>query len=362
MLYLSRFKMTPIWVAVAITGVLGAPGLFAASPLAKQPDGVPKLQIAGDLDQQGGSHILLSLDLDDLIKGRLETTRDEIRSLLRSARIGYTGLARSGRTVQVRISDSTQVEAAKTALKTLTDPVAASGSIQETTLDESEPGGLLKFTATDAGITYGTSTALAQSIEVIKRRIYELGITEPIVQQQGDDRILIQMPGLKDPKRLSEILGRTAKLTIQLVDQSMPVRDALSGQPPIGSSVLYSQDDPPVPYLIENRVIVSGENLIDAQAKYNSQSNESVVSFPLDSKGAARLGQATSQNIGKLIAILDDQVISVPVIREPVLGGSGQISGNFTAQNAEDIALMLRAGPLPARLTIVEESPMAAPK
>lgn len=355
--------MTLIWVAMAITGVLGAPSLFAASPLAKQqPDWKPKLQMAIGLDQQGGSHILLSLDLDDLIKGRLETTRDEIRSLLRSHRIGYTGLARSGRTVQVRISDPTQVDAARTALKTLTDPVAASGSIQEMALDESEPG-LLKFTATDAAIKYRTSTALAQSIEVIKRRVYELGITEPIVQHQGDDRIRVQAQGLQDLERLNEILSRTAKLTVQLVDQSMSVQDAVNGRPPAGSSVLYSQDDPPVPYLIENRFIVSGQHLIDAQATYNSPDNEPVVSFTLDSKGTARFGQATSQNVGKLIAIiLDDQVISAPQIREPILGGTGQISGNFTAQNAKDIALLLRAGPLPARLTIVEESPMAAPK
>ncbi|MER8830424.1 hypothetical protein NKH73_29560 [Mesorhizobium sp. M0938] len=362
MLYFSRFKMTLIWVAVAIAGVLDAPSLFAAGPLAKQPDWIPKLHMAVGLDQQGGSHILLSLDLDDLIRGRLETTRDEVRSLLRSARIGYTGLARSGRTVQVLISDTTQVDAAKTALKTLTDLVAAAGALQEVTVDESEPG-LLKFTVTDASIKRHISTALAQSIEVIKRRLYELGIAEPIVHQQGDDRILVQVSGLEDPERLNEILGRTAKLTIQMIDHSMTVQDALSDRPPAGSSVLYSQDDPPVPYLIEDRVIVSGENLLDAQATYNSQTDEPVVSFTLDSKGAERLGRATSQNVGKLIAIVfDDQVISAPLIREPILGGAGQISGNFTAQNAKDIAVLLRAGPLPARLTIVEESPMAAPK
>ncbi|TIM18185.1 MAG: protein translocase subunit SecDF, partial [Mesorhizobium sp.] len=145
--------------------------------------------------------------------------------------------------------------------------------VQEMSLDDSEPG-LLKFAVTDAGIKYRTSTALAQSLEVVERRVNELGTTEPIVQRQGEDRILVQVPGLQDPQRLKDILGQTAKLTFQMVDQSMPVQDALNGRPPAGSSVLYSQDDPPVPYLIENRVIVSGENLTDAQATYNSQTNE----------------------------------------------------------------------------------------
>ncbi|RWD17400.1 MAG: protein translocase subunit SecDF, partial [Mesorhizobium sp.] len=318
MLYFSRFKMILIWLAVAATVILAAPNLFSASTLAQLPNWVPKRQMTLGLDLQGGSHILLRMDPNDLTKDRLETTRDQIRTLLRDAKIGYTGLAGSGRTVQVRITDPGQVDAAKTALKTLTDPVAAGlfsgGSVQEMSLDDSEPG-LLKFTVTDAGIKYRTSTALAQSLEVVERRVNELGTTEPIVQRQGEDRILVQVPGLQDPQRLKDILGQTAKLTFQMVDQTMPVQDALNGRPPAGSSVLYSQDDPPVPYLIENRVIVSGENLVDAQATYNSQTNEPVVSFTFDSKGAARFGQATSQNVGKLFAIiLDNQVISAPQI------------------------------------------------
>ncbi|WP_292398438.1 protein translocase subunit SecD, partial [Mesorhizobium sp.] len=359
MLYFSRFKMILIWLAVAATVILAAPNLFSASTLAQLPNWVPKRQMTLGLDLQGGSHILLRMDPNDLIKDRLETTRDEIRTRLRDAKIGYTGLSGSGRAVQVRITDPGQLEAAKAALKTLTDPVAAGlfsgGSVQEMSLDDSESG-LLKFAVTDAGIKYRTSTALAQSLEVVERRVNELGTTEPIVQRQGDDRILVQVPGLQDPQRLKDILGQTAKLTFQMVDQSMPVQDALNGRPPAGSSVLYSQDDPPVPYLIENRVIVSGENLTDAQATYNSQTNEPVVSFTFDSKGAARFGQATSQNVGKLFAIiLDNQVISAPQIREPILGGSGQISGNFTAESANDLAVLLRAGALPATLTVIEE-------
>ena len=359
MLYFSRLKTILIWLAVALTVILAAPNLFPASTLAQLPSWVPKKQMTLGLDLQGGSHILLRMDPNDLIKDRLTTTVDEIRSLLRDAKIVYTGLSGTGRTVQVRITDANQLDAAQKALKPLTDPVSASlftgGSIQELTLDDSTPG-LLKFTITDAGIKYRTSTALAQAIEVVDRRVNELGTTEPIVQRQGDDRILVQVPVLQDPQRLKEILGQTAKLTFQMVDESVPVQDAIKTRPPAGSSVLYSQDDPPVPYLIYNQVLVSGENLVDAQATYNSQNNEPVVSFKFDNKGATRFGQATANNVGKRFAIvLDNQVISAPVIREPILGGTGQISGNFTAQSANDLAVLLRAGALPATLTVIEE-------
>ncbi|MBZ9817910.1 protein translocase subunit SecDF [Mesorhizobium sp. CA4] len=359
MLYFSRLKMILIWLAVAITVILAAPNLFPASMLAQLPNWVPKRQMTLGLDLQGGSHILLQMDQNDLIKDQLETTRDEIRTLLRDAKIQYTGLGGTGRTVQVRINDPSQVEAAKTALKPITNPVAAGlfagGSVQSMTLDDSEPG-LLKFTVTDAGIKYRTSTALSQAIEVVERRVNALGTTEPIVQRQGDDRILVQVPGLQNPQRLKDIIGQTAKLTFQMVDTSVPVQDAIKNRPPPGDSVLYSQDDPPVPYLVENRVIVSGEDLSNATPTYNSQTNEPVVSFTFNSRGATRFGQATQQNVGKPFAIvLDNQVISAPVIREPILGGSGQISGNFTAESANDLAVLLRAGALPAKLTIIEE-------
>ncbi|MBZ9846398.1 protein translocase subunit SecDF [Mesorhizobium sp. CA14] len=359
MLYFSRLKMILIWLAVAITVILAAPNLFPASMLAQLPNWVPKRQMTLGLDLQGGSHILLQMDQNDLIKDQLETTRDEIRTLLRDAKIQYTGLGGTGRTVQVRINDQSQVEAAKTALKPITNPVAAGlfagGSVQSMTLDDSEHG-LLKFTVTDAGIKYRTSTALSQAIEVVERRVNALGTTEPIVQRQGDDRILVQVPGLQNPQRLKDIIGQTAKLTFQMVDTSVPVQDAIKNRPPPGDSVLYSQDDPPVPYLVENRVIVSGEDLSNATPTYNSQTNEPVVSFTFNSRGATRFGQATQQNVGKPFAIvLDNQVISAPVIREPILGGSGQISGNFTAESANDLAVLLRAGALPAKLTIIEE-------
>ena len=241
----------------------------------------------------------------------------------------------------------------------LTAPISTSlfsaGSVSELALDEPEPG-LFRLSLTEDGVAYRTRAAVQQSVEVIGRRVNELGTTEPIIQRQGTDRILVQVPGLQDPQRLKDILGQTAKLTFQMVDQSVPVQEAINARPPAGSTVMYSTDDPPVPYLIENRVIVAGDNLTDAQPSLDQRTNEWTVSFRFDSQGAQRFGQATQQNVGRLFAIiLDNQVVSAPQIREPILGGQGQISGNFNAQTASDLAVLLRAGALPADLTIVEE-------
>jgi len=359
MLYFSPWKTISIWLVVLAGVIFSIPNLIPQSTLETLPNWLPKRQMTLGLDLQGGSHILLQVDRQDLINERLETVRDDIRTMLRDARIGYTGLSGTGTTVQVRVRGEENVEAAKTALASLTQPVSSgvfgTGSITELGLSEPEPG-LLRFTLTEQGINYRVSSAISQSVEVLGRRVNELGTTEPIIQRQGTDRVLVQVPGLQDPQRLKDILGQTARLTFQMVDQSMSAQDALQTRPPAGSTVMYSTDDPPVPYLIENRVIVSGENLVDAQTSFDQRTNEPVVTFRFDNQGALRFGQATQQNVNRLFAIiLDNQVISAPQIREPILGGTGQISGNFTVQSANDLAVLLRAGALPADLTIVEE-------
>ncbi|MBP0439818.1 protein translocase subunit SecDF [Tianweitania sediminis] len=364
MLYFSRWKTVAIWLVVLIGVVVSIPNLLSRETIDALPDWMPKRTMVLGLDLQGGSHILLQVNQQDLIDDRLEATRDTIRTALRDARIGYSGLSGTGRSVQVRIRDSAQFDAARTALQPLTAPISSSlfaaTTVAELAMDEPEPG-LFRFTLTDEGVTYRTSSAVQQSVEVIGRRVNELGTTEPIIQRQGTDRVLVQVPGLEDPQRLKDILGQTAKLTFQMVDQSMPVREALNGRPPAGSTVLYSTDDPPVPYLIENRVIVAGENLTDAQPSLDQTNNQWTVSFRFDNQGATRFGQATQQNVGRLFAIiLDNQVVSAPQIREPILGGQGQISGNFNAQSASDLAVLLRAGALPADLTIVEERTVGA--
>lgn len=353
MFHLWRLKMMLTWLAVATALVFDASNLFAAPPQAMRPEGLADSGMIVEASQQDG--ILLRLNVADVIEGRLKATRGDIRALLLDARIGYAGLAISDRAVQLRITDPARLDAAKAALKTITDPVADSG-IQEMTLDDGGSA-LLKFTLTDAGLKYRNSVAITQSIEVIKNRLQDLGATSAVVQSAGKDSILVQAPSIMDQQRLRDVLIRPGRLSFQLVDLSMPVNDAISDRPPVGSVVLYTQDDPPVPYLVQNRVILSDKNLLDANANYNAQGGQPVVVFRLDSKGTARFKQVTTQNIGNPFAvILDDHVISAPVIREPIDGGYGQISGNFTAQEAKNIALLLRTGALPARLTIAEEA------
>ena len=331
MVYVLRLKAFLIGLAL-ISMVFGAANALAADP-----------------------HILLRVDVADLVGSRAAAARDEIRTLLRDAqpRISYSGLAASDRAVQVRIDDASQVEAAKSALKTLTDPVAG---IQEMALDDSEPG-LLKFTVTGAGVKSRMSVALKQSIEVIKNRLHDLGISGAVAQRTDEDGILVDAPGVTDLQSLGKTLTRPGRLSFQLVDTSMPVNDAINGRPPVGSSVLYTIDDPPVPYLVENRVLVSGEHVLDANATHEALAGQPVVAFRLDSRGTERFGWATRQYVGKPFAvILDDQVISAPIIREPITGNTGQISGNFTDLEAKTIAMLFRTGALPARLTIVEEA------
>jgi protein-export membrane protein SecD len=214
---------------------------------------------------------------------------------------------------------------------------------------------------------YKTQTkeqTLNQSIEVVRRRIDEMGTREPTIERQGQDRILVQVPGLSDPKRLIELLGTTAKMTFQLVDETADVAQAARGIVPIGDVLLPQETkpgQPPLPPLVvQKRIMVSGDRLTNAQAGFNPQTSEPNVSFRFDSVGARQFGDVTKTNTGRRFAIvLDNKIISAPVIREPILGGSGQISGGFTLEEANTTAVLLRSGTLPGRLTVVEEQLVA---
>lgn len=358
MLYFSRWKTLFIWFVIVLCGFVAAPNLFSNERLAELPSWFPTKKVTLGLDLQGGSHIMLKLERADIVKERLETVVGDVRNVLREANVRYTGLNGTGQQIQVKITDPAQVEPARTALAPLLQPVSAGafgGTVTEISIADGGDGAL-RLSLTDAGIDYRLSSAVTQSIEVVRRRVDELGTTEPLIQRQGEDRIIVQVPGLEDPQRLKALLNQTAKLSFHMVDTSMPVQEALNGRPPAASQIMYSMDDPPVPYLVERRALVSGESLVDSQASFNQQTNEPVVTFRFDSRGAQRFAQATQQNVGRPFAIvLDDQVISAPVIREPIIGGSGQISGNFSVQSANDLAVLLRAGALPATLTVVEE-------
>jgi SecD/SecF fusion protein len=359
MLYFSRWKAIAIWLVTLVSILIATPNFIPKDVLASMPSWFPKTTMTLGLDLQGGSHIMLQVERGDIVKERMETVLDDVRGNLRKASIGYTGLAVRGQQVTFKLRDASQIDAAKESLKDLTQLVSVGGfagsSIQEATVNNTADG-TFEVNLTDEGLNYRIQSAVSQSIEVVRRRVDELGTTEPLIQRQGVDRIIVQVPGLDDPQRLKAILNKTAKLTFHLVDNSMPVQEAMNGRPPASSEIVYSNDDPPVPYLLQKRAILTGENLVDAQPGFNQENNAAIVSFRFDSAGAQKFGRITQEHVGEPFAIvLDNQVITAPVINEPILGGAGQISGNFTAQSAADLAVLLRAGALPATLTVVEE-------
>jgi preprotein translocase subunit SecD len=218
-------------------------------------------------------------------------------------------------------------------------------------------GGVIRLTPTPPAIIERIRQSVEQSIQIVERRVNELGTVEPTIQRQGVDRILVQVPGLQDPSRLKELLGKTAKLTFRMVDQSVSAEQAREGRVPPDTEVLRAtKSEGGQLYVIDRRVVVSGEDLNDAQPGFDQRNGEPIVSFRFNNNGARRFAQVTQENVGKPFAIvLDNEVISAPVIREPILGGSGQISGGFTVEAANDLAILLRAGALPAPLTIIEE-------
>ncbi|MDR3497576.1 MAG: protein translocase subunit SecD [Ancalomicrobiaceae bacterium] len=361
MLYFSRWKILAI-LAVCVLGIVFAtPNFLSRDQLASLPEFMRGQMVLG-LDLQGGAHLLLEVDTKALIKDRVDVLRDDVRKAMRDEKIGVTGLGLQGNGVVVRVLDSSQWDKAETKLdsliQNLSGTILTATPIKDITVAR-EDNGLFRLTLTDQGITYRTQRAVEQSIEVIRRRIDQLGTTEPSITRQGDNRVLVQVPGLQDIEGLKKILAQTARLTFQLVEEVGP--SALQGSKGADTEVLYTRDNPPIPVLVQKRALVSGDELVDAQAQFNSQSSAWVVNFRFDTAGAQKFAAVTQQNVGRPFAIvLDNHVISYPNIREPILGGSGQISGNFDAKGASELALLLRAGALPANLTIVEERTVGA--
>jgi SecD/SecF fusion protein len=360
MLYFSRWKIILILLAVLAGMVFAAPNLLSPQVRENLPDWLPSKAMTLGLDLQGGSHILMQVDEASLKAEKLDTLQDEIRGVLREKRIGYRFAQAGNDSVTVTIRNPEELADARSSLQPLTLPITSGifGQASVVQVQMSEPSeNVLRLTLTEAGIRSAMSHAVTQSIEVIRKRIDELGTTEPIVQRQGEDRVLVQVPGLDDPQRLKDLIGQTAKLTFQMVSNEMSAQEAITGRPPAGTEILYEEDsDPPTPYLVDRRALVDGESLVDAQPSFDQRTSEPIVTFRFDTKGATRFCQATTANIGRPFAIvLDEQVISAPVIRDAICGGSGQISGNFTVQAANDLSVLLRAGALPAKLDFIEE-------
>lgn len=351
MLYFARWKVAAILGVIALGILLCLPNFLPRSAL---PSWAQR-QISLGLDLRGGSYLLLEVDLNRVAHDRLEAIADGARTRLRQNNIGYTAITTDepNRRVTVRLRDPAQADTAAAQLRDLANPVTASTGATSPDIEvASAPDGTLTAAVTQAGLQARASGAVDQSVEIVRRRVDETGVAEALVARQGQDRVLVQLPGVDDPNRIKELLGRTAKMTFHLLDENANPQATV---PPPGTMFLTGERDGQR-YAVRRQVAVDGANLSDARASQDPQTREWVVSFTFDSVGSRRFADITRANVGRPFAIvLDDKVLTAPVIREPITGGRGQISGSFNAQSASDLAALLRAGALPAPLTVVEE-------
>ncbi|SEQ03752.1 SecD/SecF fusion protein [Faunimonas pinastri] len=358
MLYFARWKITLIVLVILAGIVVLIPSAFTREQVANWPSFLPKKQMVLGLDLRGGAHLLLQVQRSSLIRDRLQTLTDDVRQKLRDEHIGYQNLSSRGQAVQFTLRDPADAEKVMTALKPLAAPIQ-SGMLSGGTLSEvslSQNNGQISANLTDDGIDHRVRSAVDQSLGVLGRRINALGTVEPSIQREGSDRIMIEVPGLQDTARLKEVLGQTAKMTFHLECADGSLQQALQSRPPAGCEIAQPAEANEQPVLINSHVELSGDDLVDAQPTFDSQSNQPIVSFRFNSRGASIFGRLTQENVGKRFAvILDNKVITAPVIRGAIVGGSGQIEGNFTVESAQNLAVLLRAGALPANFDVVEE-------
>jgi SecD/SecF fusion protein len=354
MLRFSKWKvfailgMTLAAILVVVPSLLSQADLKALS--ARLPSWAEPPTIVLGLDLQGGSYVMLEVDRASVLHTQVTNLRDDVRRILREEKVAITGgIGTQARGVQLRVPEAAERAKILPKLRNLAHGFGSAFAGGNPPIEVRDAGeGLIQVIVTDAGVTEKVRKAVDQSIEVIRRRVDALGTREPSIQRQGDDRIIVQVPGLQDPEQLKTILGQTAKLEFRLV--------AEPGQNPSEIEEV-DQVDQSGKIAIEKQVMVQGEDLIDAQLGFDQQrSGEPVVNFKFNIRGAQKFGEVTSKNVGRLFAIvLDNKVISAPRILTPITGGSGQISGHFTAEQANNLAILLRAGALPAKLDIVEE-------
>jgi protein-export membrane protein SecD len=376
MLNLARWRYVTV-IIVTLLGILWAlPNILPASVRAQYPAFLPNSTINLGLDLQGGSHLLFEVDKNAVFKQRLETVADDLTGALRGVRragelgarkppIAFSGRGQSsdGSVVRVTITNASDLPEALDRISKLGQPVDGSnGLIADTDLVVKNTANNIEISLSPEAKLSMSRRAVTQSIEVIRRRIDDTGTKEPSITRQGADRIVVQAPGESDPEKLKSLIGQTAKLTFQLLDESVPVAEAMAGRIPPGSVLLPQPSRPEEPFvLVKRRAVVSGENLVDARPSFDQRTNQPVVSFRFDGAGSRAFGRVSTSNVGKRFAIiLDDKIISAPNIDEPILGGSGIISGGFTVESAAELATLLRGGALPAPLTILEQRTVTA--
>jgi len=358
MLYFTRWKALGIILTALVVCLCAVPNFFPEAQVKTWPAWAQRRLVLG-LDLQGGSSLLLEIDSNYIKRSKLDQVRDDVRRTLNTARIQVTGgVGVRNDAVEVRIAKDTDFQTALSKLRDLSQPIGGLiSSSGQRDLDVTDAGGgLIRLTIPQPAMIDRVRKTIEQSIQIVEKRVNELGTVEPVIQRQGADRILVQVPGLQDPTHLKELLGKTAKMEFRMVDTAVPPEQARAGSLPPEDELLMSASSPKVPYVIKKQVLVTGGDLIDAQTGFDQRSGEPVVNFKFNTAGSRKFAQATTENVQQPFAIvLDNEVISAPVIREPITAGQGQISGNFNVQSANDLSVLLRAGALPAPLTVVEE-------
>jgi preprotein translocase subunit SecD len=371
-LHVARWRVLAVIIVTLLGLIYALPNALPASVRASMPSWMPSKVVNLGLDLQGGSYLMFEVESAAVFKARLETVADDLSRDLRAQRrpgdlnepktpIAFAGrgLSPDGQVARVTITNAADMPEALKRVTALGTPVQGlSGPTGNMDLAvTSLPDNTIEVRLTEEAKTSLTRRAVSQSIEVIRRRIDEQGTKEPAITRQGIDRIVLQAPGESDPEKLKRLVGQTARLTFQLLDNSVTAQEAAAGRIPPGAELLDQPSEPNEPkVLVRRREVVSGDNLVDAQPGFDQQSGEPNVSFRFDGAGSRAFGRASTDNVGKRFAIvLDDKVISAPNIREPILGGTGQISGNFTIESANELSTLLRAGALPAPLKVLEQ-------
>ena len=342
MLYFSKFRIISV-ILISLFFIL-----IASSNLFKFENNLLNKKINLGLDLQGGSYLLLEIDNNPVIEQKIQNLSITIRNYFKDKNIRIKNLKILGQKLSFSVDENFK----QTVLDTFNDEESELNPyyprFKSHQLDITEENNIFFVNYSTQGIVKLKTSSQDQALEIVRRRIDEIGTNEPNILKRGNDRILVELPGLDDPMRIKSLLGKTANLTFRFVTNN--------DQDSFGAEKLSYEDESEEDTLVSKRIILSGDNLLDAQPRMDSETNETVVTFTLDRVGAKRFGKATSTGIGKQLAIvLDNKIISAPVIRDTIASGSGQISGGFTFQSATDLALLLRSGALPAPLSIIEE-------
>src|SRR3954470_17624009 len=354
MLEFPRWKVWLVSLVVALGILFSMPSLIAGTPLSGSwPKWLPQYRISLGLDLAGGSHLLLEADARDAQKQRLQAMEDAVSTeLRRNPRVEVGDISTAGGRLSFLVRDPTQVDAAVERMRTLTKPVALTGSRDWDVQVMDSTRVVLSPTAT--GSARALKDAMSVARDVVRRRIDPGGTKEITVITEGGNRILVQVPGVEDPDALKKLIGQTARLEFKLVDLSANPVDVQQGRAPPGSQVLPMADGSGF-MAVKRRVMVSGDQLTDAQQSFD-QDGRPDINIKFNTAGARRFGRVTQENVNKPFAIiLDDKILSAPNINEPILGGNAQISGSFTVQSAHDLAVSLASGKLPVKLNVIEE-------